>query len=168
MDAGVFSLAVWTAYLGLLRDEDIAWLKQLVNRFAGYKLQVTNLQPETFQLVTVLYDGQCGLCLKSILAVRLFDWLEQFSYTDFRDTAERKKVAPDLTEETLDKAMHIKLSNGQYRTGFDAFRRMTWSLPPLWVAAPLLYIPGVPFIGRHIYAKIAVNRKKCTHENCSL
>jgi hypothetical protein len=62
--------------------------------------------------------------------------------------------------------MHIKLPDGTYRTGFDAFRTLCWHLPPLWPLAPFLYIPGIPLLGRRIYARIAENRKKCTHEAC--
>lgn len=152
MDAGVFSLAVFSAYLGLLRDNDIAWMQKLLGR--------KNTQ------VVVLYDGHCGLCLRSIFTLRVFDWLKRLSAVDFRDPAQHKKYAPDVREEDLDTSMHIRLPDGTYKKGFDAFRAMAWHMPPLWVVAPLLYIPGVPTLGRRIYARIAANRKKCGHEGC--
>lgn len=154
MDAGVFSLAIFSAYLGLLRESDIAWLKKI---FGKKKNQIV-----------VLHDGHCGLCLRSIFTLQLFDWLKRLAYADFRDASERKKHAPDLSEEELDKSMHIRLPNGTYQKGFDAFRAMAWHLPPLWPAVPLLYVPGVPLIGRRIYAKIAASRKKCDHEGCRI
>jgi predicted DCC family thiol-disulfide oxidoreductase YuxK len=81
---------------------------------------------------------------------------------------DRRAFAPGITESKLDKAMHIRLPDGSYLTGFDAFRYISGRLPPLWVLYPLLWIPGIPTIGRRVYARIADSRKKCTHENCTI
>lgn len=164
MDAGVFSLAVWTAYLGLLRDEDFSWLKKIINRSPKSK----SLSP-----IIVLFDGRCGLCTRSIFMLQNFDWLDHLAYVDFRDAKARTAIAPELTEAELDKSMHIIMPyvlspKSKVIKGFDAFRRMTWHLPALCITAPFLYIPGIPFIGRRIYAKIAANRKKCDHESCAI
>jgi len=162
MDAGSFSLAVFTSYFGLLRDDDFTWAKTFLNRKKKEK-------------IIVLYDGRCGLCTRAIFFLTIVDWLGRLEYVNFRDTAARKKIAPDVTEETLDKSMHIKLpdpssGSGQarYLTGFDAFRKMAWSTPPLWPAAPLLYLPVVAPVGRIVYARIAANRVKCSHKGCAI
>lgn len=173
MDAGVFSLAVWTAYLGLLRDEDFSWLKRVTTKVAGFWLLVFGDAPATGKPIIVFFDGRCGLCTRSIFTLQMFDGLKHLSYVDFRDPKARASVAPQLSENELDKSMHILLpatKNQQPKTlkGFDAFRRITWHLSALWIAAPLLYIPGIPFIGRRIYAKIAANRRKCDHEGCAI
>lgn len=157
-DVGIFSLAVFTAYVGLLRDEDWMWLKQMMKKI---------LNPAS-RTITVLYDGQCGLCRRSIFTLSILDWMHVLRYMDFRNTYVREKEAPGMTEALLDKAMHIRLANGHYMKGFDAFRRMTHVLPPLWLLAPFLYIPGIPQLGRVFYAKIAANRQKCDHESCGL
>lgn len=155
MDAGVFSFVLFTAYLGLLLDEDLAWLRKTARRFAG-------------EPVTVLYDGHCGLCLRSVFGLRMLDWLGYLRYVDFRDDSLRSREAPGVTLASLDKAMHVRLPDGSYLTGFDAVRRMARSLPPLWPVLPFLWLPGVAPVGRRIYAKIADNRKKCDHEGCAL
>jgi predicted DCC family thiol-disulfide oxidoreductase YuxK len=155
MDAGVFSLAIFVAYLGLLRNRDFEWMKKIANVDASRR-------------ILVLYDGECGLCQRSVFGLRILDWLDRLRYADFRHPTVRKKEAPELTEETLDKAMHIKLPNGKFLTGFYAFRRIAWNLPACWIIAPFLYIPGVPFIGRCVYARVAASRKKCTHESCKI
>lgn len=173
MDAGVFSFAVFTAYFGLLLDEDVEWMKSFVNKVTGYRLQVTssetrNSKLETSQSPTILYDGLCGLCLRSMFSFQMLDWLGRIRYVNFRDADARKKEAPDVTEKTLDKAMHVKMPNGIYKTGFDGFRALSWHIPVLWLFAPFLYVPGVAFVGRRIYAKVAKNRVKCDHESCTL
>jgi hypothetical protein len=48
--------------------------------------------------------------------------------------------------------------------GFDAFRRLAWVLPAAWPLVPILYVPGVPALGRRVYRWIASHRS--TH--CSL
>lgn len=167
MDAGSFSLAMFTVYLGLLRDEDFSWIKKLLNRRSTFDIPVrARLGRGGQRSITVLFDGHCGLCKHSVFTLQLFDHLERLRYADFRDAHVRKKEAPDITEKTLDKAMHIKLQDGSYRTGFDAFRYMTRHLPALWIGVPFLYLPGVAPIGRKIYAHIAARRQKCDHESC--
>lgn len=158
MDAGSFSPAMFVAYIGLLREDDIAWLKRIVHS----PFSIFNSP------VIVLFDGHCGLCLRSTYTLESFDWLNILTLVDFRNVQNRKTFAPDITETTLDKAMHIKLPNGSYKTGFDAFRYMAGKLPPLWPFYPLLWIPGIPTVGRMVYAYIADGRKKCNHENCAI
>jgi predicted DCC family thiol-disulfide oxidoreductase YuxK len=35
---------------------------------------------------------------------------------------------------------------------------MAWRLPLLWAVAPLLYLPGVPWLGQKVYLWVARNR----------
>ena len=37
-------------------------------------------------------------------------------------------------------------------------RWMAWRIPVLWWLAPLLYLPGVPWLGRKLYRWVAKNR----------
>lgn len=161
MDAGVFSLAVFVAYIGLLRENDVQWLKNVFIKKSKEKGSKLNT-------IVVLYDGHCGLCLRSMYSLELCDWLKILKPVDFRVVDDRRAFAPGITESKLDKAMHIRLSDGSYLTGFDAFRYMTRKLPPLWPAYPLLWLPGVDVIGRKVYARIAESREKCDHENCAI
>ena len=126
--------------------------------------------------IVLLYDGHCGLCRRSVRVLRKLDWMHRLSLIDFWDTDKRHSVAPDLSIEQLDRAMHVRFipkgtgKNLQIHTykGFDAFRAISWHLPPLWPLAPLLSLPGIPFLGRLIYARIAERRKRCDHESCLL
>ncbi len=163
MDAGSFSPAMFVAYLGLLREEDIEWLKKAAS---PQPLASRGRRPEAGGNVIVLFDGHCGLCLRSTYTLESCDWLNALTLVDFRNVQNRNTFAPEITEESLDKAMHIKLPDDSYKTGFDAFRYMAGKLPPLWPLYPLLWIPGFPTIGRMVYAYIAEGRKKCNHENC--
>lgn len=163
MNVGSFPYALFAGYLGLLDDRDRAWLRRIVDRRQSHP-------------IAVLYDGSCRLCRRSAFVLALLDAFSHLRLVDFRDAAAKKKTAPHLDESQLDLAMHILLpdlpgeasakSGGSVRTGFEAFRFLTWRLPALWPLMPLLYVPGVSHLGRVLYAWIAQNRRKCTHDRC--
>jgi len=100
--------------------------------------------------------------------IRRLDWLGRTRIMDYHDEAARREVAPNLPFDDLDKVIHMKLPNGQFMTGFDGFRALAWHLPPTWIIAPFLYLPGVSQIGRAVYAQVSARRKKCTHEDCNV
>jgi len=143
MDVGTFSLTVFAAYLGLLLDDDFRAIR------ARFRLK---------EPVVVLFDGRCGFCKRSILTLSMMDWLKRLQFSSYHDPDNKKHYAPNLSLETLNKEMHVRLRDGSYRKGFFAFRAMTWHLPALWLIAPLLYIPGVAVIGSKAYTFIADHR----------
>lgn len=154
LDAGDFSLAMFCAYLGLLDEDDFAMFRTLWNwRWRGH--------------ITVLYDGRCGLCKKSVAALHLFDWGKRLRPVDFRDAEMRKKYAPDITEAALDRSLHIVLPSGRTYAGFAAFRELCEHLPPLLPLVPLLWLPGVEWVGNRAYRRIAEARNRCSHGNCA-
>ncbi len=164
MHVGSFPYAFFAAYLGLFLQEDFDALRDRLNKtFFG-------------QRIYVLYDGACGLCQRAMFWVSLCDWLKRTEQTDFRKEDERMKVASDIPLADLDKSMHIRFAKtarnpilGNYTLkGFDAFRHLSWHLPPSSLFAPLLYLPGVPFVGRKIYARIAARRHLCNGPSCTL
>jgi len=165
MDVGTFSFAMFTGYTGLLLERDFAVLKNIAN---GWWLRKTrNYTRETNGKISVLYDGDCRLCTRSIFTLILLNHLGRLSPVDFRNAASRKRFAPDIALGDLDRAMHIRMPDGTTLSGFDAFRRMTWHLPALWPLAPVLSLPGVPTIGRKVYAVITANRKRCVEGTCA-
>lgn len=153
MDVGSFPYAMFAGYLGLLDDADRAWLTGVVNR--------RQVHP-----IAVLYDGQCRLCRRSAFVLAMFDAFKHLTLVDFRDASAKQSIAPHLDESQLNLAMHILLPDQTVRTGFKAFRFMCWHLPLLWPAAPFLYVPGISHAGERIYAWVAKNRLKCTHDRC--
>jgi predicted DCC family thiol-disulfide oxidoreductase YuxK len=159
MDAGSFAPAILAAYLGCVGQDDIDVLRASIRRiFFGQS-------PGRIDLFT---DGGCGLCLRATFTLTLLDLLRRLHLVNIRDTKQREAHAKGLKLADLDRAMHIRFPGGRTVKGFDAFRAVAWHLPPLWPIAPLLYIPGVAPIGRRIYARVAANRKRCSHEGCNV
>ncbi len=164
MDVGSFSVALLSGYLGLLLTEDFVDLRKWINARKGTRAKGANP-------IIVLYDAACRLCRRSMFVLLLLDHLHRLRAVNFRDTVLRKKYAPDIAVKDLDRSMHIRLPatcNPQPVTcsGFDALRTLCWHLPTLWPLAPFLYIPGIPQIGRRMYAYIAKNRNRCADGYC--
>ncbi len=147
MAVGSFPYAMTVSFIGLLLDEDFLVIKNFFNRrWKG--------------TISVLYDGSCGLCRRSMFGLQILDGLGRLKPVNFR----REKT--EVSEEELDRAMHIQLPSGAYFKGFDAFRVLSWHLLSLKWLTPLLYIPGVAPVGRVIYGKIAASRNRCARGAC--
>ncbi|TSC97813.1 MAG: hypothetical protein Greene101449_1081 [Candidatus Peregrinibacteria bacterium Greene1014_49] len=155
MNVGSFSVAMLSGYFGLLLDKDFVDLRMWINRkFANRKSQIV-----------VLYDASCLLCRRSMFVLLLLDHHHRLHAVNFRDGKLRNNYAPDIAIKDLDRSMHIKIRAENF-SGFDAFRKLAWHLPVLWPIAPLLYTPGVPPIGRIVYARIATSRNRCSDGFC--
>src|SRR5437868_12904764 len=97
---------------------------------------------------TVLYDGQCGFCQRSVAILKKLDWLKKLRYQDARQIEQLPKTDPPLDPARLLDEMHLVPSSGHpVYHGFSAFRWMSWRLPLCWPLAPFLYLPGVPWLG---------------------
>jgi predicted DCC family thiol-disulfide oxidoreductase YuxK len=107
----------------------------------------------------VLYDGQCPLCLKSVGILKRLDWFHRLAYVNARDQEHLPRSEAPLDPDRLMQEMHVLTPDGRrLYHGFAALRWMAWRLPLLWPVAPLLYIPGVPWLGQRLYLWIARNR----------
>ncbi len=153
--AGSFSLAIFTGYLGLLDEHDLAALKRVFNHSIGNRK------------ISVLYDGRCGLCLRTAFVLELLDGLRRLQFINFWNRHAKNVVARHLSEAQLNRAMHIKI-RGRFVKGFDAIRELAWHLPMTMLLAPFLHFPGITSIGNNIYNRIAENRKKCNHKRCRI
>jgi hypothetical protein len=86
------------------------------------------------------------------------DWLKRLQFENYHDPVVREKYAGGIPVKTLDEAMHVKSTNESITKGFYGFRTLTKELPPLWILMPILYIPGIPFIGEKVYGWVARHR----------
>ena len=109
--------------------------------------------------LTLLYDGDCGLCQRSVRTVRGLDFLGR---VEFLDIASQWPAIhgrfPALTQEACLEEMHLVRSDGTMVKGFDAYRALAWALPLCWPLLLLLYLPGARPLGQRIYARIAGRR----------
>src|SRR5947208_13630713 len=107
----------------------------------------------------VIYDGDCPLCRKSVAILRSLDWLRRLEYVNARDSEQPLLLQSPVVGAPLLDEMHLLTPDGKRLFhGFGAFRWMAWRLPLCWLIAPLLYVPGVPWLGQRIYLWIARKR----------
>ena len=139
MDVGSFPAAVAAAYCGLLLDEDRNAIRGFLN---NHKRQLT-----------ILYDGKCSFCRRSIAILMLLDWLQRLDPQDYHTYTGTR-----VSREDLEQAMHVIDHQGRITAGFDGFRTIAHHTPLLWILVPVLYIPGVSWIGRRYYRQIATRR----------
>src|SRR5207249_4729859 len=111
------------------------------------------------RVMTVLYDGKCLLCQKSVRLLQRLDWLGRLHFADGRDPANLPPTPEPIAPQRLLEEMHAITPDGRrVFHGFAAFRRIARLLPPLWPIMPFLYLPGVPWLGQRVYLWVAKNR----------
>jgi predicted DCC family thiol-disulfide oxidoreductase YuxK len=114
---------------------------------------------------TVIFDGDCGLCRRSLKVLRATDILKKFVYVDFHREDIIQSQFPALVGSDFEHAMYAVDPSGKSYRGFFAFKRLIWGSPILWLLIPVFYFPGASFLGPKIYGWVARNRK---HMYCKI
>jgi predicted DCC family thiol-disulfide oxidoreductase YuxK len=129
-----------------------------------------NLPPGKSALL--LYDGECPLCQRSVAILKKLDWFKKIEYQNCRLVDQLPQTDPPLVPQRLLEEMHLVPRKGRpIYHGFGAFRWMAWRMPLLWLIAPFLYLPGVPWLGNRVYLWVARNRFKlvpCQDNACAI
>jgi predicted DCC family thiol-disulfide oxidoreductase YuxK len=128
-------------------------------------------------MLHVIYDDQCGFCIRLLKVCRAFDIggrLRFLGSSSFRLKPEATEAFPEATKELanadFDDAIFAVTPDGRITRGFFACRTIIRALPLLWPLLPLAYFPGAGLIGPRIYAWVARNRHRfgCESEVCDL
>jgi predicted DCC family thiol-disulfide oxidoreductase YuxK len=150
MNIPLFAPIMITAYITWVDPADLerafAWIRQQVNRRTKFAIQLP-----------VFYDGMCSFCTRSVEILSRFDSLRRVHWIDMH-SHEAKAEYPDLDLDRGANEMLLRLPDGRWLGGFDAFRKLAKHFPIFWLILPLLYIPPIPQIGRAVYKRIAARR----------
>jgi len=129
-----------------------------------------NLPPGKSALL--LYDGECPLCQRSVAILKKLDWFKKIEYQNARLVDQLPQTDPPLVPQRLLEEMHLVRCKGwPICHGFGAFRWLAWRMPLLWLIAPFLYLPGLPWLGNRVYLWVARNRFKlvpCQDNACAI
>jgi len=106
----------------------------------------------------IIYDGHCHFCVGSIRRVQVLDLTAKLEPVNYQPIEDLSKIDARLTRDLCHSQMQLLTKNGKLYGGFYAFRRMTLILPLLFPLAPVMYFPGMQWIGSFIYNLIAKNR----------
>jgi predicted DCC family thiol-disulfide oxidoreductase YuxK len=117
-------------------------------------------------MITVFYDGKCGLCSREISHYRRIAPEGIFHWQDITESADELKEQGISLSEGL-KLLHVKDASGEMHIGVDAFL-LIWRQLKRWnVLALLVGLPGVRQIADRTYRTFADRRFKRL-EHCQL
>lgn len=113
--------------------------------------------------IRVLYDGNCGLCRRTMGVLGTLDWFRTLKPINAlnRSTVEAEGLEY-LDDAALMQDMHAAWEDPEVEwrdaKGYAAYQAIAWRVPLLWPLLPLLYLPPVAAIGRMIYRRVADSR----------
>jgi predicted DCC family thiol-disulfide oxidoreductase YuxK len=106
----------------------------------------------------LVFDGNCQLCRRTIAMLRTLDVLNRVDFINGLDRGALRAAGLDhIPEDALLADMH-GVEGDRISTGYDAYRRLSLRVPPLWLLVPVLYLPFVRAIGMKIYRRVADSR----------
>jgi|CXWL01.1.fsa_nt_gi predicted DCC family thiol-disulfide oxidoreductase YuxK len=144
---------------------DLILLQMVFYDFTGLRKAIGKRLESSCGRIQVLFDGHCPLCNRTVRALGVFDLFARLEFLDFRrlDLAEyNRKHGLVLTIEDLDREMYV-ISRGRPHIGYYGYRVLALALPAFWLVSPLLYVPGVSWVGERVYGYIARNRLALLH-----
>lgn len=111
----------------------------------------------------ILYDGNCGLCRRTLGVLGTLDWFQALKPINAlkREAVEAEGLGL-LDDAALMQDMHAawedQQGEWQVAKGYAAYQAIAWRVPLLWPILPLLYLPPIPTIGRAVYRRVADSR----------
>ena len=106
---------------------------------------------------TVLYDGDCPMCVFQMKALSWLDWRGALALVPLSDP-HAQEIAPQLTREDLLEAIHCVTPAGRVYRGARAIRFVGMRLPLLVPVALVLWLPGVILLAEIIYRWVSRHR----------
>src|SRR4029077_17988706 len=101
------------------------------------------------QSITVVFDGACKLCVRSMSFIKALDTSDRIHLEDF-NRMEPQSVHPLLTRDVCATAMQVIVHIlGVLRlfSRYWGFQVIARKLRLLWPIVPLFYVPGAAIIG---------------------
>jgi predicted DCC family thiol-disulfide oxidoreductase YuxK len=106
----------------------------------------------------VVYDGSCGLCIRSVRLIRRLDWLHALEYLDAQDREQVHARYPQLDQRAILGQMHLVAPDQRVHVGYQGIRCLLGDLPLVAWLYPLSFLPGITWLGPRVYRWIAAHR----------
>ena len=106
---------------------------------------------------TMLYDGECGFCRATRSCLAALDVTRRVRWLPFQSLSE---PPPGLAWDDLERAAYLRAADGRLFEGYYAFRALTVRMPLLMPLAPLMWLPGMGWLGSRVYRWVAENRRR--------
>ena len=105
----------------------------------------------------LLYDGECPMCIFQMKVLSWLDWFHVLALVPLSDER-AQEIAPQLTREDLQEAIHCVTPERRIYRGARAIRFVGMRLPLLVPLALFLWIPGVILVAEIVYQWVSRNR----------
>lgn len=108
---------------------------------------------------TVVYDGECSVCIRSVNALRDHDRHARFELVAYQSEGVMERF-PDIPEAEFREAVQLIGPNGRRWAGADAVEKIFQLVP---AARPLAWIFRIPLLrplARRAYRLFARNRSR--------
>lgn len=128
-----------------------------MRRFRGFRIYRNRVaETRSFASDVILYDGECGLCVWSMSALRARLLNKPVRFVSFLEPGALKPF-PDLTIEFCKGALTLVRADGRIFRGSEAVAQ---ALRHRWFGslAKLYYLPGARWLTDRVYEWIARNR----------
>lgn len=107
---------------------------------------------------TIIYDGECGLCLHSVAWIRDRDVHRVFEYLPYQ-SEELDVRFPGISRQACVRALHLVTEDGSVLVGAEALPVILTQFPRWRALAPLLASPLLRPLSRWLYHRIAQARR---------
>lgn len=103
------------------------------------------------------FDRGCDLCRRTAVALADATLPGGVEYASAQEVAGSGALPAGIELPQLLTDVHVVTPTRSY-SGYAAYRRISWRVPFLWPALPLLYLPPVSAIARRVYRRVADHR----------
>lgn len=107
---------------------------------------------------TVLFDGECPLCKRSVEALRVRDLEEVLEFVPMQDPGV-EEAFPDISREDLAASIHLVGPEGEIWEGAGAVEELARILHGLRWFEPLFRLPFARTLAGTLYRLVARNRR---------
>ena len=114
----------------------------------------------------VIFDGECNFCRSQVNNLSRLDCCgKRLSFLSLHDPRVQERY-PDLSHDQLMEQMYVVDQKQRRHGGADAVKYLSRRLPLLWLAAPILHLPGTARLWRWLYGQVAKRRYKLAGKTC--
>ena len=104
----------------------------------------------------IFMDGSCSFCQWSRTKVEPYDSSARLRFLDYNDPGVAAQAPFSRGE--LDREMHVRMPDGQWLKGFEAWLALLRVLPKLAWIGRIAGLPPLRWLGPSLYAFIARHR----------
>jgi predicted DCC family thiol-disulfide oxidoreductase YuxK len=116
--------------------------------------------PSAIPRWTVIYDGRCPLCVRSMTVLDFLDLRRALNYVDLERSEDPGVRAAPAGTPTTRHAIHVVGPDGTVYRGYFAVRALARALPPLRLVVPFLLLPFADRVGAAIFDLVARRRTR--------